>query len=125
MKNQDHVAEQQDVNSVTYTDFKKSTSEWKGARMASNGMLGSIILPNHFEIPLDDLAQLLEEAKHNSVSVRAFIGLEYYGEYEKLPHTSEMKLFLTGVNEDGNPIYHGTEGESKIYDFITPCPPTC
>ena len=114
------------VNNVPPNEFVAATSEWKGVRIANSGMLGNIILPEFFDIPYADLVELLLEVfdPDTSVKVRAHIGINPYIEADGTSTNSEMKLYLTGVDEEGKSIYW-ENGESAIYDFVTPCPPTC
>ncbi len=124
MKNEEQTINTPLVNEVPENEYYSATSEWKGARLAQNEMLGSIILPEYFDIPYDDLMSLLLEALAGSKKVRAHIGVTHYGEYNGHVNTSEMRLYLTGVDANGNSI-KSIDGKSKIYDFVTPCPPTC
>ncbi|MDG1331153.1 MAG: hypothetical protein P8P74_02405 [Crocinitomicaceae bacterium] len=112
------------VNSVSQEDFIRATAEWNGARIANDQLLGQIILPKHFDIPIADLIEILKEVQGNgSTDIRAYIGTVPYGEWNGHLDTAEMRLYLTGL-ENGQPIL-SNNGKSAIFDFILPCPPTC
>lgn len=111
---------------VHLDDFLAATQAWESASLHHDGMLGQVILANTFEIPRMDIINLAEEIKNLGpdvvTSVRAYIGAEVYSEEDNL---WEMKLYFTGVNDANLPILHNQSGGSAIYDFVTPCPPTC
>lgn len=113
---------------VSRETFDDATNAWSEFSHEHNGMIDNVILPNYFNIPMSDILALAEEFKRRgldkSIGVRAFVGLDEYGEYNGVSNTSEMKLFLTGIDPLFQPIFE-EGGTSAIYDFVTPCPPTC
>ncbi len=124
-KNENNSSVEPSINSVSLIQFTEATAKWNYVRDDNNGMLGDVILPRLFNIPMVDLVELVNEitqkGRDKAVSVNAYIGIEKYNEQH---NTYEMKLFLTGVNSNGAPILNH-DGDSTIYDFIMPCPPTC
>ena len=113
------------LNSVPASEFAIATSGWVTVRETHNGMIGNVILPQVFNIPMTDLVELVQEinedGKEKAVSVRAFIGIK---ELDPDQNNFEMKLYLTGVNVAGEPIFV-SDNQSTIYDFVSACPPTC
>lgn len=114
------------LNTVPLTEFSASTAQWDYVRDDSDGMIGDVVLPRLFNIPMTDLENILHEMTHNgkdrAVSVRAFVGIR---KFDIENNQYEMRLFLTGVNKAGEPILQQKDGDSAVYDFVTPCPPTC
>ena len=113
------------INSVSLVEFTQATAQWNYVNDDNNGMIGDVILPNLFNIPMADLIELVSEInqkdREKAVSVNAYIGIEKYNEQQ---NTYQMKLYMVGMNALGQPILEH-EGKSTIYDFIMPCPPTC
>lgn len=115
------------VDQVEPTELAASALKWEVQleQQEISGMLGSTRLARHFDIPLADLQQVLCEMgnrpENDVVQVRAYIGLS-----PNLQNLEEniMRMYLTGVDADGKSIFI-YDTESGIYDFITPCPPTC
>ena len=113
------------INSVSLVEFTQATAQWNYVNDDNNGMIGDVILPNLFNMPMIDLIELVSEInqkdREKAVSVNAYIGIEKYNEQQ---NTYQMKLYMVGMNALGQPILEH-EGKSTIYDFIMPCPPTC
>jgi hypothetical protein len=113
-------------NTVTLEEFEQSTEAWLNVTLQNNGMLDAVILANSYKIKSSDILDLAQEiiglGTERAQYVRAYVGIQ---EFDDDPNLSEMKLFFTGVNSAGLPILQNSEGESAIYDFVTPCPPTC
>jgi hypothetical protein len=113
------------IPTVPLGEFETNTEAWRNTSYENNGMLGNVILANHFDIPKGDimrLAQEIEALGDGIECVRAYIGTE---EYTDDPGTMEMRLYFTGVTEANIPILVYPNGASAIFDFVTPCPPTC
>ncbi|NVK66120.1 MAG: hypothetical protein HWE22_16135 [Flavobacteriales bacterium] len=113
------------TKTVSLEVFTAATAKWNYVNDESGGMLGDVILPNFFDVPMDDLLALVSEISgqnnEKAIFVRAYVGIEKYSAEH---NTYEMRLFFTGVNAEGDPIWK-SDGNSKIYDFTLPCPPTC
>ena len=74
-----------------------------------------------FTFSLQDVSDLMEEQGVHKVRV-------YFGFTGNPPTAGSplpMKVMLVGVNEDGQDMIYPGEPVSGIYDFATPCPPTC
>lgn len=102
--------------------FKNATKKWQELNMSNHGKIDNVILANMFHIPMQDLIDVVEELKLHAVSARAYLGVE---DYDPAQNLGQMKLYFTGVNAVGEPILSSKDGQSKIYDFTLPCPPTC
>jgi hypothetical protein len=126
MKTEESKVLNETTNTVPLKEFENATQKWESVTLDNNGMLDNVILANTFEIPRMDIINLAKEivalGPDEVSSIRAYIGIE---EYSGDPKLSEMKLFFTGVNQANLPILEDPEGHSAIYDFVTPCPPTC
>lgn len=112
-------------NSIPLATFIEATSQWEYVNNANRGMIGDVVLANHFDIPMDDFTQIVDEISklgpEQAVGARAYIGIE---RIDGADPRYQMKLYFTGVNESFEPILTNENG-SAIYDFVTPCPPTC
>ncbi|MFK7787350.1 MAG: hypothetical protein AB8B56_19660 [Crocinitomicaceae bacterium] len=114
-----------ETDTVDLSEFETNTQAWQDVSYENNGKLGNVILANTFNIPKDDILAMAVEIlrlRDSASSVRAYIGITPYEEH---PESSEMRLYFTGVNQDNLPILQDSDGDSAIYDFTMPCPPTC
>ncbi len=87
---------------------KEESANW---RAIANEKFGEGYI-KAFNIPLVDLTQILAEG---ATSVRAYLAASEDG---------EKKLLLVGVDAQGNDMIDYENGQ-YVFDFTTPCPPTC
>ena len=121
-KTEKQIVTEEKLDTVSPMEFASATGQWQYVNGEHGGMLGNVILANHFDIPMEDLEAIVAEIKTNGAKkARAYVGIE---KYDDVMNTYQMKLYFTGVDANGVSIFQ-SEGASAIYDFVTPCPPTC
>lgn len=84
----------------------------------------NVALARTFDIPMQDMQGMVNESINNgAVTVNAYVGaVKYVGSDEK--EHFEQHLYFVGVDRSGNEIWE-VNGQSAIYDFVSPCPPVC
>lgn len=121
-KTEKPIVTEKKLDTVSPMEFATATGQWQYVNSEHMGMLGNVILANYFDIPMKDLEAIVAEIKTNRAKkARAYVGIE---KYDDVTNTYQMKLYFTGVDADGASIFQ-SKGASAIYDFVTPCPPTC
>lgn len=72
-----------------------------------------------FKIPKDVITALAAMTEADDYRV-------YFGTDDDTSiDASYMKLMFVGIDSSGNDIIDDGNGNSLIYDFMNPCPPTC
>jgi len=99
----------------------QTAQEWAAKWRKEEGTYFEHYKVNAFNIPLEDLTQLLKEPLDG---VRAYLGVN---------DDNTAKLMLVGTTYDADtdtfydmlPKEAKTKKQGEIYDFTNPCPPGC
>src|SRR5690606_4731027 len=99
----------QSENVVPVQEAAENCTRWRDTAnqcLADSGPVYS------FRLPMVDFTQIVDD---DATAVRAYLAEEESG---------EKKLYLVGVDKEGNDMINYQE-DQYIYDLTTPCPPTC
>jgi len=97
------------TNVIPLNEAILAAASW---RALAEAKLGPSDFIKAFTIPMDDFTQILAEG---AVEIRAYIG--------NSPN-NDKKLLFVGVDENGEDMIDYANNQF-VYDFTTPCPPTC
>jgi hypothetical protein len=101
--------------------YTRNWREYNAVNTVNNLFKLNEMFPSAFTFDLSDVTPLVNDPR--VAQVRVYFG---YDQAEPAPSpTSPMKVMLVGVDAEGRDLVNEGEGESGIYDFATPCPPTC
>ena len=97
------------ANEIPLADAITQTTNW---RNMAEPKLGPADFVKAFTIPMENFNQILASG---AVDIRAYLG--------DTP-TGEKTLLMVGVDGNGDDMIDYPSGQF-VYDFTSPCPPTC